>query len=1355
MLFLPILAFAETYTGTTGGCSWSLNTSTGILTISGNGAIGDYTSGKQLPWYNYTSSIKTVTIQSGVTRIGSWSMVDMPNILSVTIPNTVTSIGDHAFSYSPIKSISIPSSVGTIEEYAFANTELTSITIPSSVTTIKNGAFVGCDELTSISLPSNLATLSDAMLSGCKKLTSINLPNKLTTIGDNALAWCSGLQYLSIPSSVTTIGEYAFYECSGLISISLPRDLTYLNKGIFSECSNLKAINIPSTVTSIYEYAFENCSSLANITIPSKVSNLKQYAFDGCSSLKIVTCLKEDPNYFTLLPDVFEDIDSKCTLHVPCGTSDTYISNGWTEEVFGGGIYELGYAVYTENDNTLTFYYDSGAQLREGEVYPTVKRSSGSDKWGAHKADIKRVVFYPTFSQAKPTSTSNWFNGCYNIEEIIDMQYLNTENVTTMYAMFNGTAKNTGALYALNLSSFNTSKVTDMRYMFNSCSGIHRIAVSDSWTTAKVNKSDNMFNGCKALVGGDGTKYSASYIDKTKAYAGAGGYLTMLGNEPEGYAVYTAKDSTLTFYCDEKAMIREGDVYTNLVRKKKSDQWGEHNADIKKVVFDDTFGQYEVTTTAHWFNGCVNLEEVLGTYNVSGYNITSAYAMFNGCKKLREVNIGFFTGNNLTSASYMFNSCSELLIIWGSEGFSLTANKSDNMFTGCTKLVGYSTDGSTIPYDPAKTNADMCNYYDGYITSPMVSKTYAAYSDGVLTFYCDGQFVTRQGCDLYTNLIRKKKTDQWGVHNEEIKKVVFDASVRYPMFYGEITSTAHWFNGCVNLETIEGLEYLDTENVTSMYAMFNGCKKLKILDLTNLNTANVKNMSYMFNSCSNLRLIYADTETFDTSSVTKSDMMFNGCTKLVGYFEMAECAYNPNNVDVYAADYAPIGYFTSCVLERTYAKYEDGVLSFHYDTGFAGSDADIYYNLDRKKKTDQWGVHNEEITKVVIEDNFRDSWDYSNTAHWFNGCVNLETIEGLENLNTESVTSMYAMFNGCRSLRILDLTDLHTENVKNMSYMFNGCSNLRLIYADTENFDTRSVTKSEKMFYGCTKLVGYFEMAECAYNPNNVDVYAADYAPGGYFTSCIMERTYAKYEDGVLSFHYDTGFAGSDADIYFNLERTKKTDLWGVHNEEITKVVFEDNFDEAWDYSIESTAHWFNGCVNLTEIEGMENLVASPSSTYAMFNGCSKLTSVDLTGLYTGYTTNMSYMFNSCAKLTTITVSQDWITERVTKSTNMFNGCRVLKGDGGFKYNASYTDKTKAYGGGDGKGYLTLVEREDMAKNRDFTEPEATGIENVATEKALDGKVYSLSGRLIGTDIDIQTLPKGIYIVGGKKVSVR
>ena len=230
LLFLPILAFAETYTGTTGGCSWSLNTSTGILTISGNGAIGDYTSGKQLPWYNYTSSIKTVTIQSGVTRIGSWSMVDMPNILSVTIPNTVTSIGDHAFSYSPIKSISIPSSVGTIEEYAFANTELTSITIPSSVTTIKNGAFVGCDELTSISLPSNLATLSDAMLSGCKKLTSINLPNKLTTIGDNALAWCSGLQYLSIPSSVTTIGEYAFYECSGLISMLKPEN-RYMPKG--------------------------------------------------------------------------------------------------------------------------------------------------------------------------------------------------------------------------------------------------------------------------------------------------------------------------------------------------------------------------------------------------------------------------------------------------------------------------------------------------------------------------------------------------------------------------------------------------------------------------------------------------------------------------------------------------------------------------------------------------------------------------------------------------------------------------------------------------------------------------------------------------------------------------------------------------------------------------------------------------------------------------------------------------------------------------------------------------------------------------------------------------------------------
>ena len=1235
LLFLPLLALANTYTGTTGSCSWAYDTSTKVLTISGSGSMADYISSEEQPWRSYKWYIKTITIQSGVQSIGSHAFSSIYNVTSVTIPTSVKTIGDSAFYYdSSLTSITIPSGVKTIGDHAFSQCtnlggtvtvpasvtslgshvfdgcssltsasigsgvttlkddtfygcsnltsvslpsgltsiggyaffncyKLSSVTIPSKVSVIGRYAFSGCSDLKSITIPSNVTTLSDGVFSGCIGLTYLTIPSNVNTIGEYALRYCYGLTSLSVPSKVTTIGSGAFQDCTGLTYIYLSSGITSLSKYTFSGCTKLSWITIPSGVTSILEYAFEDCTNLKNITIPSNVSTIKDGAFAGCSSLNNVTYLKEDARYLTLQSSVFEGIDSNCTLHVPCGSSDTYISKGWNEDVFGGGIYELGYAVYTENDNTLTFYYDSGAQDREGEVYSKVKRSSNSDLWGKHKADIKRVEFYPTFSQARPTSTSNWFNGCYNLEEIVGMEYLNTENVTTMYAMFNGTAKNTGAFYSLDLSNFNTAKVTDMRYMFNSCSAVHKIAISDSWTTSQVTKSDNMFNGCKSLVGGDGTKYSASYTDKTKAFAGTGGYLTMLSNEAQGYAVYC--DNVLTFYCDEKAAIRKGDVYTNLVRKKKTDQWGEHNADIKKVVFDDSFYQYEATSTAHWFNGCVNLEEVEGTYNLYCYNTTSAYAMFNGCKNLREFDIGCFSGANLTNASYMFNSCSNLRIIWSSEGFYLTANKSDNMFTGCTKLVGYTLEGTTVPYNSSKTDIEMCNPYEGYITYSMLSKTYAAYSDGVLTFYCDNQFATRQGCDLYTNLLRKKKTDQWGVHNEEITKVVFDESIQYPTFNDEITSTAHWFNGCVNLESIEGLEYLNTESVTSMYAMFNGCKKLKQLNLYNLNTS----------------------------------------------------------------------------------------------------------------------------------------------------------------------------------------------NVKNMSYMFNGCSNLRLIYATIGNFDTQNVTKSEKMFYGCTKLVGYFELAECAYSPNNVDKSAADYAPSGYFSDCVMERTYAAYSDGVLSFHFDTGYAGSDADIYFNLVRTKKTDLWGAHNEEITKVVFEENFSNSWDISIESTAHWFNGCVNLTEIEGMENLVAYPSSTYAMFNGCSKLTSVDLSGLYTESTTNMSYMFNSCSKLATIYVSIGWMTSGVTKSTNMFNGCRVLKGDGGFKYNASYTDKTKAYGGGDGNGYLTLVERNDMAKNRDFAGSEATGIENVETELPLDGKVYSLSGRLIGTDIDIQTLPKGIYIVGGKKISVR
>ena len=167
---------------------------------------------------------------------------------------------------------------------------------------------------------------------------------------------------------------------------------------------------------------------------------------------------------------------------------------------------------------------------------------------------MKKVVFTSDFANTHPGSLYHWFNGFKVLTTISGIQNLNTRSVTTMSCMFNGCK----ALTTLNLSEFNTDYVNYMGYMFNSCSKLKTIYVSDYWITDNVRSSANMFNGCKAIVGGTGTKYNANYIDKTRAHYGNGGYLTY-----KSASVKEFNDTEFdTTAIDEISTINKVDVYT-------------------------------------------------------------------------------------------------------------------------------------------------------------------------------------------------------------------------------------------------------------------------------------------------------------------------------------------------------------------------------------------------------------------------------------------------------------------------------------------------------------------------------------------------------------------------------------------------------------------------------------------------------------------------------------------------------------------------------------------------------------------------------------------------------------------------
>ena len=327
-LFLALAASVGTLFAQSGTCgdnlTWTLDTESGTLTISGTGAMTDYTyfgdGYTNTPWYSYRESIKTVKIGSSVTSIGNYAFRDCFSLTSIPIPNSVTSIGYGAFAGCfSLTSITIPNSVTSIGYDAFQSCKsLTSITIPNSVTTIGERAFAGCFSLTSITIPASVTSIGMNAFSGCtglpiidgiryadtylveavdKTLSTYTIKEGTRWIGDYAFSSCSSLTSIPIPNSVTSIGNNAFRNCSGLPVINNLRYAdTYLVEAVDK---TLSTYNIKKGTRWIGDDAFINCTCLTSITIPNSVTSIGSSVFKGCSGLTSVVWNAKKCNDFS------------------------------------------------------------------------------------------------------------------------------------------------------------------------------------------------------------------------------------------------------------------------------------------------------------------------------------------------------------------------------------------------------------------------------------------------------------------------------------------------------------------------------------------------------------------------------------------------------------------------------------------------------------------------------------------------------------------------------------------------------------------------------------------------------------------------------------------------------------------------------------------------------------------------------------------------------------------------------------------------------------------------------------------------------------------------------------------------
>ena len=275
----------------------------------------------------------------------------------------------------------------------------------------------------------------------------------------------------------------------------------------------------------------------------------------------------------------------------------------------------------------------------------------------------------------------------------------------------------------------------------------------------------------------------------------------------------------------------------------------------------------------------------------------------------------------------------------------------------------------------------------------------------------------------------------------------------------EVTDMCGMFNNCWSLTSLD-LSSFNTAKVENMRDMFWGCSGLTSLDLSSFNTAKVENMSDMFDDCSALTTIYVSDD-FSTDNVSSSDYMFYNCKNLVG-----AAPYESDKTNKNMANYNT-GYFTKSNL-TPYVKWnaDTKVLTFKVANYTEGTNGEYILNEGNKEPGWPSAVYYY-CTKVVFTPSFKQARPTS-CYMWFYSFEKLKTIQGIENLNTEEVTNMSYMFNRCSGLSSLDLSSFNTEEVTTMGWMFSGCSSLTSL--DLSSFNTANVGYMDNMFSYCSGL---------------------------------------------------------------------------------------------------------------------------------------------------------------------------------------------------------------------------------------------------------------------------------------------
>ena len=605
-------AYADTLT--TGKCgvniTYSFDTSTGMLTISGTGKMTAY-SYDHSPFYKNTN-IESVSIEDGVTSIGDGTFCYCENLTSITIPDSVTSIGRYAFECcTSLSSVTIPDSVTSIGVAAFDGcTSLTDVTIPDSVISIGDSAFSSCTNLTSVTIPDSVMSIGNDAFNSCWDLTSVTIPDSVTSIGYSAFENCTSLKSIevsgnnknyssldgvlfnkdkselitypagktdseyAIPNSVTSIGSYAFSTCKSLTSVTIGNSVTSIGDYAFSDCKSLTSVTIPDSVTSIGEHAFYYCESLTSVTIPNSVTSIGYSAFSYCTRLTSVTI----PNSVTSIGSfAFYNCTSLTSVTIP--NSVTSIGGNafdnctsLTSVTIPNSVTSIGVAAFSScrslTDVTIP---DSVISIGDSAFFGCINLTSVTIPDSV--TVIGSNAFYDT---PYYNDKSNWINGVLYMSNCL-LNTNNDFNFTNNYIVENSTRVIAGSAFdgCTSLTSVTIpNSVTNIGdYAFKDCTGLTSIIVLTpdcEFGSHIVERNVKIYGFANSTANKYANSYGKEFIEiYCNDYSMEHNYISNVLTQPtcttKGITRYTC--SRCGYSYDEENIEALGDLGHNYVSK--------------------------------------------------------------------------------------------------------------------------------------------------------------------------------------------------------------------------------------------------------------------------------------------------------------------------------------------------------------------------------------------------------------------------------------------------------------------------------------------------------------------------------------------------------------------------------------------------------------------------------------------------------------------------------------------------------------------------------------------------------------------------------------------------------------------